>query len=288
MKYITPLEDFHPQLQPILKEFARKSHAVNLEVMRPDFIIEQGQTKPEYKTAIFIDPRFPKRMERRERVGYVKFSYDAPIEVGSRLIKNEKYRRHSLEYNTKASKIESKVVKMMVDFLKPFSFSEIFEFNSHLAENLVKGWHNELYKAGESMWHINSAELYEEVKHLRDLGVQFKTDEFRKLAEAVETRDAYKARQKQNIEVYHVYVVDGRVAVTAKELDKYAAHNYKAHYKPTVMYDSIETLPEDLLADVSMLKILGGDANQSIPGVGHRVSDNEFYVMKPLASNTNA
>ena len=157
-----------------------------------------------------------------------------------------------------------------------------------MAEGLVKGWHNELYKAGESIWSVGSNDLYEEIKHLRDLGVQFKTEEFRKLAEAVETRDAYKARQKQNIEVYHVYVVDGRVAVTVKELDKYPAHNYKAHYKPTVMYDSIETLPEDLLADVSMLKILGGDANQSIPGVGSRVSDNEFYVMKPLASNTNA
>jgi hypothetical protein len=170
----------------------------------------------------------------------------------------------------------------MVDFLKPFSFGEIFEFNSHLAEGLVKGWRNELYKAGESMWHIGSAELYEEVKHLRDLGVQFKTKAFSEMANAVETRDAYRARQKQSIEIYHVYAVDGRVAVTAKELDDYNSKNHK----PTVMYDSIETLPEDLLADVSMLKILGGEV--PIPGVGYRVSDNEFYLMKPLASNTNA
>jgi len=282
MKYITPLEDFHPKLQSILKEFARKSHAVNLEVVRPDFIVDMGQSKPEYKTAIFIDPRFPKRVERRERVGYVKMSEGDLMEIGSRLIKNDKYRRHSLEYNTKASKIESKVVKMMVDFLKPFSFSEIFEFNSDRTEGLIKGWRSELYKAGESIWHVSSNDLYEEVKHLRDLGVQFKTDEFRKLAEAVETRDAYKVREKQSLEIYHVYVVDGRVAVTSKELDKYKIHNHK----PTVMYDSLETLPEDLLADVSMLKILGGEA--PIPGVGYRVSDNEFYVMKPLASNTNA
>jgi hypothetical protein len=255
---------------------------VNLEVMRPDFIIEQGQSKPEYKTAIFIDPRFPKRVERRERVGYVKVSEGDLMEIGSRLIKNDKYRRHSLEYNTKASKIESKVVKMMVDFIKPFSFGEIFEFNSDRTEGLIKGWRSELYKAGESIWHVGSNDLYEEVKHLRDLGVQFKTDEFRKLAEAVETRDAYKVREKQSLEIYHVYVMDGRVAVTSKELDKYNSKNHK----PTVMYDSLETLPEDLLADVSMLKILGSEV--PIPGVGYRVSDNEFYVMKPLASNTNA
>ena len=135
------------------------------------------------------------------------------------------------------------------------------------------------------MWHIGSAELYEEVKHLRNLGVHFKTKAFNEMADAVETRDAHRNRQKQDIEVYHVYAVDGRIAVTTKTLDTL---NSQTKPMPTVMYDSLETLPEDLLADVSMLKILGGDANQSIPGVGYRVSDNEFYVMKLLASNTNA
>jgi len=278
MKYITPLEDFHPQLQSILKEFARKSHAVNLEV-KGLFI---GADEHKRRVACFIDPRFPKRTERNERVGYIKLTNDAPIEIGSRLIKNDKYRRHSYEYHTKASKVESKVVKMMVEFIKPFSFSEIFEFNYDKTASLVKSWRNELYKAGESVWNICSADLYEEVKHLRNLGVQFKTKAFNEMANAVETRDAYRARQKQNIEIYHVYAVEGRVAVTAKELDAYDSKNHK----PTVMYDSFETLPEDLLADVSMLKILGGEA--PIPGVGYRVSDNEFYVMKPLASNTNA
>lgn len=285
MKYITPLEDFHPKLQSILKEFARKSHAVNLEVVRPDFILDMGQTKPEYKTAIFIDPRFPKRVERKERVGYVKLTNDAPIEIGSRLIKNDKYRKHSYEYHTKTSKVESKIVKLMVDFIRPFSFSEIFEFNDHKTTRLVTSWRSELYKTGESMWHIGSAELYEEVKHLRNLGVQFKTKAFSEMADAVETREAHRARQNQDIEVYHVYAVDGRVAVTTKTLD---AREFQTKPMPTVMYDSLETLPPDLLADVSMLKILGGDVDQPIPGVGYRVSDNEFYVMKPLASNTNA
>jgi hypothetical protein len=279
MKYITPLEDFHPQLQSILKEFARKSHAVNLEV-KGLFI---GADEHKRRVACFIDPRFPKRTERNERVGYIKLTNDAPIEIGSRLIKNDKYRRHSYEYHTKASKVESKIVKMMVDFIKPFSLSEIFEFNSDRTEGLIKGWRNELYKAGESVWHIGSYELYEEVKHLRNLGVQFKTKAFNEMANAVETRDAYRARQKQSIEIYHVYAVDGRVAVTTKTLDTL---NSQTKPMPTVMYDSLETLPEDLLADVSMLKILGGEA--PIPGVGYRVSDNEFYVMKPLASNTNA
>jgi hypothetical protein len=281
MKYITPLEDFHPQLQAILKEFARKSHAVNLEV-KGLFI---GEDEHKRRVACFIDPRFPKRTERNERVGYVKLTNDAPIEIGSRLIKNDKYRKHSYEYHTKASKVESKIVKMMVDFIRPFSFSEIFEFHDYKTASLVKSWRNELYKAGESMWHIGSAELYEEVKHLRNLGVQFKTKAFNEMADAVETRDAHRNRQKQDIEVYHVYAVDRRVAVTTKTLDTL---NSQTKPMPTVMYDSLETLPEDLLADVSMLKILGGDVDQSIPGVGYRVSDNEFYVMKPLASNTNA
>jgi len=201
MKYITPLEDFHPKLQAILKEFARKSHAVNLEVVRPDFIIDQSQIKPEYKTAIFIDPRFPKRIERRERVGYVKVSEGDLMEIGSRLIKNDKYRRHSLEYNTKASKIESKVVKMMVDFLKPFSFGEIFEFHDDKTASLVKSWRNELYKAGESIeWSRENGAHHEKCAPLEAVPTEAELKEMNALADRLlflpQKKDRSNARRR--------------------------------------------------------------------------------------------
>jgi hypothetical protein len=284
MKYITPLEEFHPKLQPILKEFARKSHAVNLEVhsqatLGRNLIEGKPDYKPEYKTAFFIDPRFPERTERRDRVGYVKFLPDAPIEVGSRLIRNDKYRRHSLEYNTKASKVESKIIKLMVEYIKPFSDNEMFNFNDYDTQQLVSDWRLE-HVMKVDRWTACADDLYTEIKYLRNLGVQFKTEKFAKLAMNLELFEEHKARDTQPITVYRVFVEEGRVTISEKVTGS-------SHIVSTT-YNSLESLPEDILSGVSMLKILGGEPRTVLRGIGYKVSDNEFYLMKPLASNTNA
>ena len=289
MKYITPLEDFHPQLQPILKEFARKSHAVNLEVVGNLYTRNPIEGKLEYKTAFFIDPRFPERTERRDRVGYVKFSSDAPIEVGSRLIKNDKYRKNSLEYNTKTSKVESKIIKLMVEYIKPFSDNEMFNFNNLNTKQLVGDWRLEHNNEGRSIWTAYSDDLYTEIKHLRDLGVQFKTEKFAKLAMNLELFEEHKARDTQPITIYRVFVEEGRVTVSKKVTDSHGdLTSLENGSIVSTTYNSLESLPEDILSGVSMLKILGGEPRTVLRGVGYKVSDNEFYLMKPLASNTNA
>ena len=286
MKYITPLEDFHPQLQPILKEFARKSHAVNLEVVGNLYTRNPIEGKPEYKTAFFIDPRFPERTERRDRVGYVKFSLDAPIEVGSRLIKNDKYRKHSLEYNTKSSKVESKIIKLMVESIKPFSDNEMFNFNEPHTRKLVDDWRSEHRNEGRSIWTAYSDDLYAEIRHLRDLGVQFKTEKFAQLARNLELFEEHKARDTQPITISRVFVEEGRVTVSKKVAD--SSGDLEKGSVVSTTYNSLESLPEELLSGVSMLKILGGEPRNVLRGVGYRVSDNEFYLMKPLADTTNA
>ena len=289
MKYTTPLEDFHPQLQPILKEFARKSHAVNLEVVGNLYTLNLSEGKPEYRTAFFIDPRFPERTERRDRVGYVKFSLDAPIEVGSRLIRNEKYRRHSSDHYTKTSKNASKAVKAMVEHIKPCSDNEMFNFNESHTRKLVDDWRSEHRNEGRTMWTVYSDDLYAEIRHLRDLGVQFKTEKFAKLAMNLELFEEHKARDTQPITIYRVFVEEGRVTVSKKVTDSHGdLTSLENGSIVSTMYNSLESLPEDILSGVSMLKILGGEPRTVLRGVGYRVSDNEFYLMKPLASNTNA
>jgi len=288
MKYTTPLEDFHPQLQPILKEFARKSHAVNLEVVGNLYTRNPIEGKPEYKTAFFIDPRFPERTERRDRVGYVKFSLDAPIEVGSRLIRNEKYRKHSLEYNTKASKVESKIIKLMVEYIKPFSENEMFNFNNLNTKQLVGDWRLE-HAMKVDRWTACADDLYTEIKYLRNLGVQFKTEKFARLAMNLELFEEHKARDTQPITIYRVFVEEGRVTVSKKVTDSHGdLTSLENGSIVSTTYNSLESLPEDILSGVSMLKILGGEPRTVLRGIGYKVSDNEFYLMKPLASNTNA
>jgi hypothetical protein len=96
----------------------------------------------------------------------------------------------------------------------------------------------------------------------------------------LELFEEHKARDTQPITIYRVFVEEGRVTVSEKVTGS-------SHIVSTT-YNSLESLPEDILSGVSMLKILGGEPRTVLRGIGYKVSDNEFYLMKPLASNTNA
>jgi hypothetical protein len=295
MQFKTPINQFIPEMQEVLKEFARKSHAVNLIVegklptSKPTPLDGEPPEETGFRKAIFIDPRFPNKIDAIDRVGAVDWrstNDGSQFVVESRLIKNDKYRKGSADYRTKATKNVAKLIKTMVENIKPFSYHEIFSFNKSLTIDLVTGWRGENYDTGERGWVVYSNDTYAEIKHLRDLGVQFKTDTFRKLAENLEAREEHTRRNKQQVEAYHIYIDEQseRVAVSKKTL---GPHDNVLGVHATLMYDSLEKLPEELLSSVSLLKILG-EGEKMLRGVGSRVSANQFIVMKPLASDTNA
>ena len=295
MQFKTPINQFVPELQEVLKEFARKSHAVNLivegklPVMKAAPFGSDPDESGNFRKAIFIDPRFPNNNDASDRVGAIDRQYTADghqFVIESRLIENEKFRRNSSDYHTKATKNIAKAVKIMVEHVKPFTYHEIFNFSNSLKRDLVGSWRGEHYNTGERGWVVYSNDAYAEIKHLRDLGVQFKTDTFRRLAENLEAREEHTRRNRQQVEAYHVYVDEqsGRVAVTKQTM---GPHDDVIGVHATLLYDSLEKLPEELLGSVSLLKILG-EGEKMLMGVGARVSANQFIVMKPLASDTNA
>lgn len=291
MQYITPLDKFHPSLQPVLQEFARKSHARNLLVVgnissvHPD----TGESV-NYQKAYFYDPRFPRGERSGEwehnAVGYVKVWEDGFV-VASRLIRNEKYRRDSHDYMTKSSKNVAKVLKTMVDFIVLYRYSEIFEFHKRRMEDLVHKWRNEKYKTVQLAFGYFSVEqkvLVEEAKHLRDMGVQFKTNAFNlMITEGIDAYEEHERRQKQPLVRYHILVVDNKISVTKREEDQSLVASL-----PRLAYvcEGFEMLEDDVAAEVAMLKML--DVGKEILGVGVRVSERDYLVIKPLASTTNA
>lgn len=282
MQYLTPLNEFHPSVQNVLRQFARKSHGADLIVKGDNFL-------DTFRRAIFIDPRFPERGDSRKAVGYVSIYMENDeiiYKVRSRLIQNEKFRRGSEDYYTKTSKNVDKIIKATLSYLRPFNPNEIFEFNSGLIHDMLGSWRNELYKVGRGLWdRVTSDDVFEEVEHLRNIGVQFKTDVFRELAGQVEARYEHKRRNQQLVDVYHVFITENRVMMTVKTANYLNQHRDPP--KEMQILNSIEELPEEILANISLLKILGSDSKM-IDGVGCRVSDREFLVMKPLATGSNA
>lgn len=289
MQYQTPLSKFVPELQEVLKEFARKSHAANL-IVEGKVIVISPSSEDKYRKAIFNDPRVPNQgLDAGSRVGAIEVQTNGDgrfYTVSSRLIRNEKYRKHSSDHYTKTSKNASKAVKAMVEHIKPFSDTEMFNFNEPHTRRLVDDWRSEHRNEGRTMWTVYSDDLYAEIRHLRDLGVQFKTEKFAQLAMNLELFEEHKARDKQPLAIFRVFVEEGRVTVSKKETDITGDPGVGSVVSTT--YNSLESLPEELLSGVSMLKILGGEPRTVLRGVGYRVSDNEFYLMKPLADTTNA
>jgi hypothetical protein len=286
MQFLVPVEKYMPELQLVLKEFARKSHAVNLLVDVPSLTVGKELLNNQEYTATFIDPRFPNRTDARDRVGSVYWNRsDGAYVIRSRLIKNEKFRKDSHDYYTKTTKDYKKAIKAMLEVLKPFSYNEIFLFNKSQLQDLVGDWRGELYGKGDRLWtSVFADDLYEEVKHLHSMGIQFKTEKFRTLVGHISTREEHLKREKQHLAISHVFIEEGKVVVTTKVGDRHSI----GVSTETKDYLSIEALPEDIYGAIAMLKILGGGKEQMVRGVGFRVSDNEFYVMKPIANTTNA
>jgi hypothetical protein len=176
----------------------------------------------------------------------------------------------------------------MVEYIKPFSENEMFNFNNLNTKQLVGDWRLE-HAMKVDRWTACADDLYTEIKYLRNLGVQFKTEKFAKLAMNLELFEEHKARDTQPITIYRVFVEEGRVTVSKKVTDSHGdLTSLENGSIVSTTYNSLESLPEDILSGVSMLKILGGEPRTVLRGIGYKVSDNEFYLMKPLASNTNA
>lgn len=293
MQFNTPIEKFHVALQPVLREFARKSHALNIVVtgsvhqLNPTTLEEVH-----YYKANFYDPRFTKGGKsgewEHEAVGTLQLQqYDEDnFVVYSRLIKNEKYKRTSFEYSTKTSKNITKVIKTLLDYVRPYSYSEIYKFHARRMKDVVSSWRGEYStKVSSTFGFVGSHKIaYEEVKHLRDLGVQFKTPEYQRLAaEGIEAYEENRIRAEQPLAKYHVFIEDKRVSVTTCEEDPNKPDRSIRHL---YVCDSIDKLADDVLTEVSLLKML--DIGKEIVGVGARVSERDYLVIKPLASATNA
>jgi hypothetical protein len=107
------------------------------------------------------------------------------------------------------------------------------------------------------------------------MGIEFGVGKLAELIkDGIEQFKEFNRRQKISFNNYHCFVFgDGRVAVT-KNATEYLGE-----------FNSKETLPENLRGQMALLNML--DINVSIPEVGIKVDDNEFYLLEAVATNSN-
>lgn len=282
MIFKTPIEEFVPELQSVIKEFIRKARAPNLELMG-NIPKHYSHDVARFTQAAFKDPRFP---QLDEFVGSITWNEgENEWTVQSRTVQNQKYRNGSIDRKRKKTKDFTKAVKMSVTHITPFTYREVMSRSDGVASVAIREWRQEGNKFSNTFSRMSYKSLYEEVKRLRDMGVAFITPEFQKIAdEGLALYELSLERKNKYVRKHHVLFIEhGRIAVTVQDVD---TNDFNDAFHGSKVYESFEQLPEEIATNVAMLKMLSD--KDGISGLGVRVSANEYFVFVPLDSNAKA
>lgn len=284
MKYLRPLNEFHPLLVEVLNTFARKAKSGYLQCT--SHTISKGYRdfsnadtemhEDKYWGAVIHDTRFPTMPSVGKVFLNLTPTSELRFEVRSRLIRNEKYNKQHDSYRSKETKELSKAIKLMTDFVKPYDMPEVAKANVGAVDQMLRSWRSEYaYILNQALNRIPTSVFCAELSRLQDMGVTFGTGKIAEdIADAVAKHKESVRRENTKVCTYHCFIFeDGRVSVT--NMDN----------KQVTEYNAREELPENLQGQLALLNMLAVSAE--IPEVGIKVSANEFYLLE-LASTSNS
>ena len=249
--------------KPMLTEFRR------VQVSRFPIDVEGMDDS---STIRFVDSRFPNagwRYYNTLAMLSVKGS-DAKgkplIVMTSRLISNEKYTRSNADYHTRTTSDPKKVVKWLRDYAKPYSVQEIAERFGPVAEEKHYDWQMEARHAQRRAFSVSDTVIREEIAHLKAMGVVFRTEVFRKIAdEGLALHEEAERRTSQVFRGAHVYVnPDESIVVGCKDEEI------------SYSYDSLSQAPESIQQQLSMLRMV--EDKTFVPDVGMRHDAKNFWI----------
>lgn len=224
----------------------------------------------------FLDSRFP---IKNDDWGLDKiiacFFYNGDYVLKSYRIQNNKYNPFSDGYRTRKTADTKKMLRVLSSTISTLSNTEIAAMVESL-DTPVRSWES----APEQNFYeltseLHSNEIVNEVLHLKTLGVQFRSDKFKRVAEqAEELRTEIKRRKHFKDTVLNLYVYeqpDGLVSVTflGETKDKV----YRGTQSWT--YENIDATPEVIRQQLALLKL--SEVNNYIPEVGKR-DQNGYWI----------
>ena len=268
-------------LKNLFMEFRR------VQVSRFPLIVESREGVPNWIRV--TDSRFPTDSWHKKHlvVGFLRT--DGTDEKGkqifalqSRLIRNERYVPHNNKYSTKATTDPKRMLRLMKDYLRPFTPEEIRgsceDLNSSAEEWRREPSREYLNLARE----LSPAVLAEEVLYLRSIGVKFKSSTFEELSRrGVDLYEEGVRRKDQWRYSLHVYVQPDQSVIVSSD-------NNSIEWT----FPSMEQAPPVVQQQVAMLKMI--EPNTYVPGVGRMVDPKMYWihvekdVIYPTATKTNA
>jgi hypothetical protein len=219
------------------------------------------------------------------RVGYKDYSAkggDISYGVYSRKIRNPKFAEHRDQYNMVMSLDVKKAVKNASKYIVPYTNTELAKAYYSDIQNNVQSVHDKaqgkLHQLSRDISNDRSA-ILAEVLHLKKMGVVFKTDVFRQVADVIEEymSDA-SSEQRRNVTCVFVRfrkVGDEMYADIQEAVDVRENKTKLMYTNPSVTYPMSE-LPENIMSSISVLNILND--GQYVDKVGMKIDDLTFWI----------
>lgn len=240
-------------------------------VVRPDHANRHTITD-----VYFLDSRFPIKDDDWGLDKIIAcFFYNGDYVLKSYRIQNNKYNPYSDGYRTRKTADTKKMLRVLSSTISTLSNTEIAAMVESL-DTPVRSWES----APEQNFYeltseLHSNEIVNEVLHLKTLGVQFRSDKFKRVAEqAEELRTEIKRRKHFKDTVLNLYVYeqpDGLVSVTF--LGETKGKVYRGTQSWT--YENIDATPEVIRQQLALLKL--SEVNNYIPEVGKR-DQNGYWI----------
>ncbi len=214
-----------------------------------------------------------------KKIGSVCLS-GSTFAITSRHIANKKYNESSSNYNTRETTNFDRALGIMIDTIKPWTPMEFLDGRRYAVTDVLGKWRDKNKHKTFAAFSPDYTIVYEEVKALRAMGVQFQTPQFRDMVNALEMGEDHMQRKSARMILFYV-VVDAKERITfawTSEIRQGTAPfdaldtNKKRH----VM--SEEFLPDYLRSDYAMLKIM--NPGEELDGVGKRISGFEYVIYK--------
>lgn len=227
----------------------------------------------------FMDSRFPNdhfRFKDNKVDASVAFAwregYDKDMKpiykVYSRLIQNDRYSAYNDDYNTRTTSDVRKLAKILRECVKPFSALEITARTAPFAREAFDHWketpQREYQQALRNMYAEEWMDIFNK---LFAQGIAPVTPKHEAIYQnAIPAYIEHQERKNKFSQRIHVFInPDATVQVTKMHTEK-----------ETHLYDSFESVPEDIRQQVAMLQI--SETKQYVGNVGVKMSDTEFWV----------
>jgi hypothetical protein len=219
------------------------------------------------------------------RVGFKDYSANGgnnSYGIYSRKISNPKFAEHRDQHNMVMSSDVRKAVKNASKYIVPYTNIELAKAYYSDIQNSVVDVHN---KAQGKMHQLSRDisndrnSILAEVLHLKKMGVSFKTEVFKRVAEVIEEfMSEAMAEQKRKVQCVFVRFrkIGDDTYADIQEADDVRNNSVRLMASsPSATY-AMSELPEDIVGSISVLNILND--GQYVAKVGMKIDDFTFWI----------